>query len=454
VNNIKFIIILILILPLDVSAQLEGEFKGKFYSRYNVDIFRDSRAEQLQEWRNKLFVEGTLRVNENSRLTFSLLGEYQILWSETETQYRLFPELYEAYIKLNFSGMDITAGQQIVSWGKADLSINDVLNPFNMREIATLEEEFLKIPIPMVRMQYFFNPELSMEGVWIPFYYPALFETHGTDWSLLSPAIMMDFNETYKQAIDNGMSPGINKLPEKDPSNSELGIRFSGFAKNIDYSMFYFYTWEDITALYFNPDFIEYLNSSQPGLSLRKKLEDINLIEVASYYPLYTQKAVRESITGMDFSTTLLDVAIRGEISFRYQFPFLDENLKIKKKPLFLWDIGGDYMLPYDVYLNMEFLQMYIPNYQKDLLVVRRFINILTGVLRKSFLDQKLDMEFRTLYNFSLNDWTFNLLGFYQLNDNWRLGAGWQHFDGPAEESIFGFFKKNKNLLIQVRYSF
>ncbi len=452
--NLKPLFFIFLLLPVELYGQVEADYRGKFYSRGNFDIYRDSKSEQLIEWRNKLFLEGNIHLDESTRLTLSLLSEYQLLWSEDETLYRLFPELYEAYIKFNLKNLDISIGKQSVSWGKADLSINDVLTPFDMREIATLEEEFLKIPVPMVRAQYYLMNDCAIEGLWIPFYYPAKFETFGTDWSLLSPTILSSFNPTYRQAIENGMNPGIRKFPEYEPLNSELGIRISGIARNIDYSAYYFYTWEDITALYFNPDFIDYMMASQPGLSMREKLKTINLLEVAGYYPLYTEKAVRESIAGADFSTTIFDIAIRGEASLRYRFPFLDENLRIKKKTLILWDIGGDYMLPYEIYLNMEFLQLFIPYYEPDLLIVKRFVNILTGIIRRGFLDDKLNLEFRTLYNFTLMDWTFNLLGFYQITDNWRLGAGWQHFDGPAEESIFGFFKKNKNFLLQVRYAF
>lgn len=443
-----------LIIPAELYAQIEAEYRGKFYSRGNFDIYRDSKEEQLVEWRNKFFFEGTLHLNERSRFSVSLLSEYQLFWSEKDTLYRFFPELYEAYIKFNLKNLDISIGKQNVSWGKADLSINDVLTPFDLRELATVEEEFLKIPIPMVRAQYFLTNDFTLEGVWIPFYYPAKFETFGTDWSLLSPTILSTFNPTYKQAIENGMDPGLRKLPVYEPLNSEFGIRFSGIARNIDYSLYYFYTWEDITALYFNPEFVDYMMRSQPGLSIREKLETINLLEVAGYYPIYTEKAVRENIAGADFSTTIFDIAIRGEASLRYRFPFIDENLRVKKKSMILWDIGGDYMLPYDIYLNMEFIQLFIPEYKPDILIVKRFVNIITGIVRRSFIDNKLDLEIRTLYNFTLLDWTFNLLCFYQITDNWRLGAGWQHFDGPQEESIFGFFKKNKNLLLQAKYSF
>lgn len=450
----KTLLLILIIIPFDLSADIDAEYKGKFYSRGNFDIFRDSKEEQLVEWRNKLFFEGTLHLGDYSRFTLSLLSEYQIFWSEDDTLYRFFPEIYEAYIKFNLRNLDLSIGKQKVSWGKADLSINDVLNPFDLRELATIEEEFLKIPVPMVRAQYFLTNDWTLEGLWIPFYYPAKFETFGTDWSLLSPTILSRFNPTYKQAIENGMEPGVRKLPQYEPLNSELGFRFSGIARNIDYSFYYFYTWEDITALYFNPDFVDYMMKTQPGASIVEKLETINLLEVASFYPLYTEKAVRESIFGGDFSTTIFDIAVRGEASLRYRFPFIDENLKVKKKALILWDIGGDYMLPLDIYLNMEFIQLFIPEYESDLLIVKRFVNIITGIVRRSFLDDKLNLEFRTLYNFTLLDWTFNLLCFYEISDNWRIGAGWQHFDGPGDESIFGFFKKNKNLLIQARYSF
>jgi hypothetical protein len=451
--ELLLVVLIIFIYP-NIYADVSAQYRGKFYTRANFDIYRDSKSEQQIEWRNKLFLEGNLQPDESTRFVISLLSEYQLLWSEQDTVYRFFPELYEAYIKFNLKSLDITAGQQNVSWGKADLSVNDVLTPFNMREIGTIEEEFLKIPVPMVRAQYYLLDDYTLEGIWIPFYYPARFETFGTDWSLLSPTMLSTFNPTYKEAVENGMNPGVRKLPRYEPMNSEFGIRISGIARNFDYSAYYFYTWEDITALYFNPDFIDYMMKSQPGSSLREKLETINLLEVASYYPLYTEKAVRESIAGADFSTTLLDIAIRGEVSLRYRFPFMDENLRVKKKTLILWDIGGDYMLPYEIYLNMEFIQLYIPDYDPDLLIVKRFINLLAGIIRRNFIDDKLNLEFRTLYNFSLKDWTFNLLCFYQITDNWRLGAGWQHFDGPAEESIFGFFKKNKNLLLQARYSF
>lgn len=452
-KNYKALLLSLLSLSGLCFAEIEADYLGRFYSRGNFDIYRDSKSEQLIEWRNKLFIESNIKIDNTSRLTLSLLGEYDIFWSEEKTLYRFFPELYEAYCKFNLGNFDITIGKINVSWGKADLSVNDVLTPFDIRELTTLEEEFLKIPIPMLRAQYFFG-SYSMEGVLIPFYTPVRFDRIGTDWALFSPTLLSTFNPTYKQAIENGMNPGVSDLPDPNPINSEVGLRFTGIAKNLDYSGYYFYTWEDVTALFFNPDFINYLNSTQPGLSLREKLETINLLEVASYYPLFTERAVRESILGGDFSTTIFDIALRGEASLRYRFPFMDENLNVRLKTMILWDIGGDYMLPYDIYINMEFLQLYIPNYEKDLLVVKRTINLLSLLLRHNFMSDKASLEIRSLYNFTLKDFALNLLGFYQLNDNWRIGAGLEHLDGPAEESIFGFFKKNKNLLFQLKYSF
>ncbi|HEY4716243.1 MAG TPA: DUF1302 family protein [bacterium] len=448
------ILLLLFVSVVTISrAEVQGEYRGKFYSRANTDIYRDSKSEQLFEWRNKFFFEGQIHLDQYSKFILSVLSEYDLFWSEQETLYKFLPEIYEAYWTLFLKNLDFYIGKQKYSWGRADMSINDVLNPLDMRDMSTLEEEFIKIPIPMVRAIYYMG-NYNLEFVWVPFYYPLKFEITDSDWGIISPTIFSTVNETYKEALESGTSPGVRKLPNQNLVNSEFGTRFSGLVRNLDYSFSYFYTWEDITALYFNPDFIDYLEESQPELSLKEKLETLNFLEVVSFYPLFTEKAIRENILSADFSTSLNNLGIRGEISFRDQFPFMDEDLRVKKKSIYLWDIGGNYMLLLDVYFNLEFIQLYIPEYEPGLLLVKKFVNLISGILRRTFFDDKLSIEYRTLYNFTLGDWSFNLLSFYQINDNWRFGAGWQHFDGPAEESIFGHLKKNKNLLVHIRYSF
>jgi hypothetical protein len=68
-------------------------------------------------------------------------------------------ELNEAYLKGSLSGnIDLKLGRQIVVWGKSDnLRVTDILNPLDRRYPGMLDIRYLRLPVTMTRLDYFWN---------------------------------------------------------------------------------------------------------------------------------------------------------------------------------------------------------------------------------------------------------------------------------------------------------
>jgi hypothetical protein len=78
-------------------------------------------------------------------------------------------ELGEAWLQGELtSDLDIKIGRQIVVWGKSDnIRVTDILNPLDNREPGLTDIEDLRLPVFMVKVDYYFGP-WCLSGISIP----------------------------------------------------------------------------------------------------------------------------------------------------------------------------------------------------------------------------------------------------------------------------------------------
>ncbi len=78
-------------------------------------------------------------------------------------------ELREAHVDVTLTeNTDLRIGRQIVVWGKSDsLRVVDVLNPLDFREPGMVDIEDLRLPVTMLKADYYFSDWRS-SLVWLP----------------------------------------------------------------------------------------------------------------------------------------------------------------------------------------------------------------------------------------------------------------------------------------------
>ena len=143
-------------------------------------------------------------------------------------------EVREAYVQLfGFltKNLDVKIGRQRIVWGTADkLNPTDNLNPYDLEDVLDFGRHRGS---DAISLDYYFNSEFSLQGVYIPLFQPANMPV-GVFATALSPSIEMPQGTTLM-----GMSDQVNMPRYNLAESSTAGLKFKGFAAGFDFSLSY-----------------------------------------------------------------------------------------------------------------------------------------------------------------------------------------------------------------------
>lgn len=128
----------------------QPDYRGLSMFRGHGELIAEA---SFSEWKARIggtaFYDAAYHLNDQRDLyTDEYLDEY-----EDEL------ELNEAYLQGSLSSaLDIKLGRQIVVWGKSDnLRVTDILNPLDRRYPGMLDIRYLRLPVTMSRIDYFWD---------------------------------------------------------------------------------------------------------------------------------------------------------------------------------------------------------------------------------------------------------------------------------------------------------
>ena len=242
-------------------ARADVTLRGLAYSRLNVDLRQDNPYEDNLEWHNKLFFEVKADKSENVQAVMSVLGEHNT-YSGLNTRLEWNLSLYEGYVRLQKSRWNFYLGQQLVDWSQADVSVLDTINPRNLEEFVTREDEFVKIPTLMARAVYSGDDD-TLEFLYEPFYSPSKLRLYGNDWALLNNKALGGYQGQIDTGIymKQGIQPGLNDYPANNAVNGTLAARWVHHGDQFDYQVQALNGWAVLPLYEFNQDFIKYLEA-------------------------------------------------------------------------------------------------------------------------------------------------------------------------------------------------
>ncbi len=318
-------------------------------NKFSYDIKEDHEFES--DYSNHIRGIMFARYRHSDRLHFkaSVQGDYfsyhyESGW-EDETDFRV----HDAYVNFSGPGYNARIGNPIVRLGKADgFSPLDNVNPEDFRDGFAGRREERKIPVPMVNLQVYREP-FSIQGLYIPFFIKSEFDTVGTDCALFG-------------RLDKEIGPFPYDDPQFYPSisDSQGGARIAATTHGFDLALSYLNTINDLPTV----------DSTMAPAGFRLETDSIRDL------PRFAQangQAIqlrhdRTSIWGMEFETTIGSIGLRGDLAYNTDVNFLTETLERVEKFVFDYIIGFDYLSPADFYINFQFGQSFIRNFD-DLLV-------------------------------------------------------------------------------------
>ena len=399
------------------------DLSGFLQAKAAQELHESGGSEQARNFRNTVRLEGKwtpptsadTEAAPGASTTFllaSLQSDYLWFGPEHATDdYDL--ELYEGYLSHATPDWDLRLGRQIVRWGKTDqISPADNVNPQDMREFFIPELEDRKIPNWMARVRLF-PGDVTLEGIFIPFFEENEFEFSGTTWALL------------------GNQPSDLRIRESKPGkgldNADLGLRTSATLAGWDVAASYLYATEKSPRLRFEPT-----NPAGPTLH-------------ADYH--------RQHIWAVEFETTAHKFGFRGEGAYFDKQSLHTESLDSVAKPVGHYVLGVDYLGEQDWYANVQLSHQHVFEYDSSILFLRRDNFYLNGEINREFWRGNAMVRLR--YALDLSDGGSFLtpeatLSYYK---NLELTVGANVFFGP-EESLFGRYRDNDQVFCKAKYYF
>ena len=160
---ICFMLLCLFIFSGSIKAQASLDIGGEIETLLNFDLDESGKIWPRTKFELKLDHQASDNVDAYVNLKINTGEAFQFDW-----------KLNEAYVDYYGNDYDLRTGMQIISWGTA-YSINptDNINPFDLSEEgAFIPEE--KLGVTAVQLKYYPIANLTLTGVYIPYFVPAL----------------------------------------------------------------------------------------------------------------------------------------------------------------------------------------------------------------------------------------------------------------------------------------
>jgi len=333
-------------------------------------------------------------------------------------EYQSSFELKEAYAAYKSDKIDISLGEQIISWGKAD-----IFNPTN--NLTPNDYFFLsanpddqKIPNFLLQTKIYFGKSVNLELIGMPFYKPSVYR-----YDLFDLGKYTQFTKAV--------------LPEKTFDNGALAAKLNFEYPKVDFSLSWFRGYDPFYGF----------NLSSISLDP----EGIPQIE------LNTQTYLKNTF-GTDFSIPIKSWIIKAEIAYNHTTDY-EGNMYIPNPDLYYvagieHDFGSFHLIgQYIGKYIFDFSTLVLPNppelpdiiYQELQLFNRRIFyqeeeqnHAFSLSINKSFIYETLKTELAAYYNIGTEEWFIRPSISYSLSDALLLSIGGFYSTGP-DNSIFDY---------------
>ena len=358
-------------------------------------------------------------------------------------------EIREAYVQLfGFlsKNLDVKIGRQRIVWGTADkLNPTDNLNPYDLEDVLDFGRHRGS---DAISLDYYFNSEFSMQGVFIPFFQPANMPI-GIFANALTPSMELPQGMTLMGFTDKINMPKYN-LGE----SSTAGLKFKGFAAGFDFSLSYVWGRDGMPIGTYNT-FIPV-----------DTIGGININSQLSFYRTHIFGAdMAGSIGGVGVwaeAAAFLpknEVVMTNDLSAMYPLspmPVTQDTTVLDKDAYVKFVLGADYNFANGTYLNFQYLHGFMNERGNDALNDYFFLR-----LEKKFFDDKLKIA-PIGGGFIVADWedienNYALVYVpeisYMATDNAEITLSAAIFDGKGE-NMFANLKDYNMMMFKLKYSF
>ncbi len=333
--------------------------------------------------------------------------------------------LREAYLDLYFDNFDLRIGKQQIVWGKADgVFITDIVSPKNLFQFLLPDFDEIRMGVVGAKFDYYLGDN-TLELVWLPVFTPTELPSKNSLWF---PKIDFMIPPTFDYSKQN-VTPSLE--------NSEVFAKYSALTSLVDFELMAGYMWDDDATM-----FSSIMPNPNGGMNLT-----------------LTPEHNRLSLAGGSFSTTVGPFVFRGEGAYYFGKYFNTVNPAVNngaiQKDYIHYMLGTDFTL-FDINFSAQFIQKAIMDYEDIIKPTSLFKdetnNMMTFLARYSTLNETLNLEFFTYYDFEYDGALMRPRVLYDYSDSINLQLGANIFLGT--EGLFGQYNKNDMIYGKIIFSF
>ena len=359
-------------------------------------------------------------------------------------------ELREAYVQLSgflSKNLDITIGRQRIVWGTADkLNPTDNLNPYDLEDILDFGRHRGS---DAINLNYYFNNNLSLQGVYIPIFQPANMPI-GIYANALTPEMELPQGMVLNEFSDTILMPRYNLA-----QSSTAGLKFKGFVKGVDFSLSYVWGYDGLpfaTRNTFIPvDAFGGININSQLSFSRTHIFGVDMATSIGGFGLWAEAAAfmpdKNVIMTNDFSAFYPSSPVPVT---------MDSLLLDSSEPYVRFVLGGDYNFSDGSYLNFQYMHGFINERGQGNLNDYFFARY-----EKKFFNEKLKIA-PIGGGFIVTDWNnikdnYTILFVpeiaYQATDNVEMSLSAAIIDGKGS-GVFSNLNNFDMLMFKLKYSF
>ena len=324
----------------------------------------------------------------------------------------------EAYVDVGAGDWEFRLGRQHIIWGEmVGLFFADVVSAKDMRQLVLPDFDMIRIPQWAARAEYF-SGDFHAEAVWIPYMSYDDIGKPGAEFYPFAPPPV----------------PGLQTVIAKEDrptgiDDSAYGLRLSWLQGGWDVAGFA-YSANDPTAAF---------------------SRDISAT-TATYRPIHDRIHQLGATLGKDLGPLVLKAeAVYTHDKLFFTADPLDADALVSQD-LLDYIVGLEWSFPEETRLNVQFFQRWFPDPEPGMVQDETESGV-SLLFSTQALHPRLEPEVFLIRSLNRNDWLAQLKLTWRPDGNWRLAAGVDIFDGPAD-GLFGPFAERDRVYTEVRYSF
>jgi hypothetical protein len=326
----------------------------------------------------------------------------------------------EAYLDFSAADLEFRLGRQHVVWGEmVGLFFADVVSAKDLRQFVLPDFDMIRLPQWAARAEYF-SGDFHAEAVWIPFMTYDDIGKPGAEFYPFVPSPVTGFDTVIaKESRPSG------------PDDAAYGLRLSWLRNGWDLSGFYY------TAL-------------DPAAAFSRRV-DLGL-SIITYQPSHSRIRQIGGTLAKDLGFTLLKAEAVYTLDKRYTtLDPVDADGLVRQNALD-YVVGLEWSFPQETRFNIQAYQRRFPDHDAGI-VPERIESGMSLLLATRVLHPKLETELLWINSLNRTDWLGQLKMTWLYDDHWRLAAGVDVFEGPAD-GLFGQYDKRDRAYTEIRYTF